>query len=235
MKFRRLHFDRVARRRRLTARVDRLDRLESRTTITEPISFTGLAISMLRPLVQLGIMNVFGASNAPSPFVRAKELEKQAGHAVPKPYAIPAKLLKSIDAVASGQHAGGSAGSASGASTGKHADTDSSNDWLTFSTPSAADASDAHGISTPWHAAKGPGGGAAQAPRGGTSASRGIQPTSRGAITPLRLAASTPAASSAGGASAALLAAVAGAGGNGTQIASAGTGGGAAAPSVSLF
>ena len=56
----------------------------------------------------------------------------------------------------------------------------------------------------------------------------------RGAITPLRLPGSTPAASSAGGASAALLAAVAGASGAGTETASAGTGGAVAAPRVSL-
>ena len=36
-----------ARRRRLAKKVDRLDRLESRTTITEPISFTGLALSAI--------------------------------------------------------------------------------------------------------------------------------------------------------------------------------------------
>ena len=83
----------------------------------------------------------------------------------------------------------------------------------------------AEGISKPWHPAKGPGGGPAQAPRGGTSASRGTQNTARGTITPLRLPASTPAASAGGGASAALLAAVAGRSGAGTQIASPGAGG----------
>ena len=166
---------------------------------------------------------------------RAKDAAKQAGHSSPKPYAIPANLLKSIDAIAMSQlAAGGSVASASStASAGTHAASDSSNDWLTFNTPAASSAADSDGISTPWHPAKGPGGGAAQAPRGGTSASRGIPSTGRGAIMPLRLPSSTAAASN-GGASAALLAAVAGAGSTGTQIASPGTGGAAPVPRASL-
>ena len=98
----------------------------------------------------------------------------------------------------------------------------------------AESAADPGGISTPWQPAKRPGGGAAMAPRGGTSAARGMPAAARGAITPLRLPGATPAASSAGGASAALLAAVAGASGTGTEAASAGTGGAVAAPRVSL-
>ena len=46
---------------------------------------------------------------------------------------------------------------------------DSSNDWLTLTTkPASEQAPD--GISKPWHAAKGPGGGSAAARRGGSSA-----------------------------------------------------------------
>ena len=129
---------------------------------------------------------------------------------------------------------GGSAASASStASAGPHAASDSSNDWLTFNTPAASNATDTDGISAAWHPAKGPGGGAAQAPRGGTSASRGLPSTGRGAIMPLRLPSPTAAASN-GGASAALLAAVAGAGSTGSQLASPGTGGAAALPRASL-
>jgi YD repeat-containing protein len=237
MNFRRLHLSFTeARRRRLAKRVDRLDRLESRTTITEPISFTGLAISAFRGLAQLGLMSRFGGSNAPSPLARAKDAATQAGHASPKPYVIPAQLLKSIDAIAMNLVAGG--GSATAAShadsTAEHAGSDATNDWLTFNTPAASNASDLDGISAPWHPAKGPGGGAAQAPRGGTSAARGIPPTARGAITPLRLPSNTAAASTAGGASAALLAAVAGASGANSEIASAGTGGGVPVSRASL-
>ena len=70
------------RRRQLATKVDRLDRLESRTTITEPISFTGLALSAIRGMMQLGFMYPNAVSNAPSPFVRPKDAAKQAG---PKP------------------------------------------------------------------------------------------------------------------------------------------------------
>ncbi len=161
------------RRRRLAKKVDLLDRLESRTTITEPISFTGLSISALRGLLQLGLMSAFGGSNAPSPFARAKEAAKTAGRAGPKPYVIPASLLKSVDAIARDHHAGaGSSGTASSsASAAGHVGSDSSNDWLTLNAkPTTEQGSDR--ISTPWHPAKRPGGGPAQAPRGGSSAAR---------------------------------------------------------------
>ena len=55
--------------------------------------------------------------------------------------------------------------------TAKAASGAATNDWLTFNTGSQADATASHGISAPWHPAKGAGGGAAQAPRGGSSAS----------------------------------------------------------------
>ena len=167
---------------------------------------------------------------------RAKDAAKQAGHLSPKPYTIPANLLKSIDALAMSQLAGGrSAASASStASAGMHAASDASNDWLTFNTPAASNATDTDGISAPWHPAKGPGGGAAQAPRGGTSAGRGIPSTGRGAIMPLRLPSPTASASTAGGASAALLAAVAGASSTAAASASPGTGAAAQLPRPSL-
>ncbi len=104
MSFRRLHLSFTERRRhRLAKKVDRLDRLESRTTITEPISFTGLAISALSPLVQLGFITRSDATGAISPITRCQRNRKKAGDASPKPYAIPANLLKSIDALALGR------------------------------------------------------------------------------------------------------------------------------------
>ena len=132
-------------------------------------------------------------------------------------------------------HAGmGSSGpAASSASAASHMGSDSSNDWLTLNAKSSNDQR-LEGISTPWHPAKRPGGGPAQAPRGGANASRGAAGTVRGAITPLRLPSSSPSAgSSAGGASSALLAAVAGASGAGTQIASPGAGGSQPVPRIS--
>jgi hypothetical protein len=239
MNFRRLHLSFTEQRRKKLRAKPGVLRCESRTTITEPISFFGLALSAIRPMLQLGFMYPDGAGSGLRSLARAKEAAKLAGHSSPKPYVIPAKLLKSIDDIAIGQFAGGSspgAGAHAG-STAERAGGDSANDWLTFNTPAASNASDTDGISAPWHPAKGPGGGAAQAPRGGTSAARGIPPAARGAVTPLRLPSNTASASTGGGASAALLAAVAGASGAGGQNASAGMGtdgSAAAAPRASL-
>ena len=206
-----------------------------RTQITEPISLVGLATNALRNLIALGFMYPDGANRALNMLAPAKDAAKKAGGSGRPPYALPAKLLKSIDAVAIGQiaWAGGSSAAERSGAVGRHSGSEASTDWLTLSAKPAADQG-GEGISKPWHAAKGPGGGPAQAPRGGASASRGTQNAARGTITPLRLPASTPAASAGGGASAALLAAVAGASGAGTQVASPGAGGVAPVPTISL-
>jgi RHS repeat-associated protein len=213
------------RRRRLAKNVDRLDRLESRTTITEPISITGLSISALRGLVQLGIMHPYGGSNALSGLFRPAAAVGQAGRAPRNPVVIQRDLLKPIPELQSQQVAGlagGSGAAARPAESAKAASDAATNDWLTFKTGSQAESTGSHGISDPWHPAKGTAGAAAQAPRGGSSASGPASPTTRGAITPLTLPQSTPAASNAGGASAALLAAVAGVGGAGSPQAATG-------------
>ena len=58
------------RRHRHRKQVDRLDRLETRNTITEPISVLGLSVSALRGMVQLGIMHPNGGSNAVNGLMR---------------------------------------------------------------------------------------------------------------------------------------------------------------------
>ena len=84
------------RRRRLAKKVDQIDRLESRTTITEPISLTGLSISALRGLVQLGIMHPNGGSNALSRLGRSSTAGVQVGRAPANPIVIHRNLLKPI-------------------------------------------------------------------------------------------------------------------------------------------
>ena len=66
MSFRRLKFTGFTdrRRRQLAKKVDRLERLETRNTITEPISVTGLALSAITGASRLGLIPAFGASNA---------------------------------------------------------------------------------------------------------------------------------------------------------------------------
>ena len=79
MSFRRASFTET-RRRRLAKRVDRLDGLESRTTITEPISFTGLSITALRGLAQLELLYPNGAaSGLVRPAVAARQSSRSAG------------------------------------------------------------------------------------------------------------------------------------------------------------
>ena len=88
MSFRRLSFT-ERRRRRLAKKVDRLDRLETRNTITEPISVTGLAINAIRGAVQLGFILPNQASNALSGLRLPADVAKQAGRAGEQPDRIP--------------------------------------------------------------------------------------------------------------------------------------------------
>ena len=144
MGFRHLSFT-ERRRRRLAKKVDRLDRLETRNTITEPISVTGLAISALRGLVQLGIMHPHGGSNALSGLMRPADVARQSGIAGGNPVVIHRNLLKPIPELQPQRGAGGGSSGvpATPAGTAKSTANDASNDWLTFNTAPAATASDA--------------------------------------------------------------------------------------------
>ncbi len=67
------------RRARLRKAVDRIERLEPRTTITEPISITGLSVSALRGLAQLGVMQVHGGSDALDRLAAARRAAQERG------------------------------------------------------------------------------------------------------------------------------------------------------------
>jgi YD repeat-containing protein len=201
------------RRRKLRRQPDQF-RLEPRTTITEPISFTGLAVSWMRGVVgQLGLISPFMGSNALSGLGRQVQKANQAQDPTKPAFAPGRNLLAPITGAHASEIYAGGGGSHSSANPGSNTAVQAtSNDWLSLTVVPATDQSE-HGISLPWHPAKPNGGGAAMAPRGGSNPSNPIRNTSRGAITPLQLPPSTPAASSAGG-SAALLAAAASASGN---------------------
>ena len=92
MSFRRASFTET-RRRSLAKRVDRLDRLESRTTITEPISFTGLSITALRGLAQLGLMYPNGAASG---LVRPAGAARQSKGAAGDPLIVHGNVLTPI-------------------------------------------------------------------------------------------------------------------------------------------
>src|SRR5271157_5622480 len=94
MKFR--HFNLKERRRRLAKKVDRLDRLETRNTITEPISVTGLAISFARGTAIFGFLVPSGGGSAPNGLARPHDDAKQAGPNANKPSDLPRTLLRPL-------------------------------------------------------------------------------------------------------------------------------------------
>ena len=95
-----MHFT-EARRRELGKKVDRLDRLESRTTITEPMSFVGLSVPAPGACAARVHVPIRRYQCAPAHLCGPRTAAKQAG---PKPYFMPANLLTSIDAIALGHH-----------------------------------------------------------------------------------------------------------------------------------
>src|ERR1017187_3325354 len=169
------------RRRRLAKKVD-LDRLDTRNTITEPISVTSLAFTALRGAARLGFILPNQASNALSGLVLPADVAKQVGRTATNPIVFRGNLLKPIPDIGADPGAGAAGGSSTAASgTAKRVANDASNDWLDLNTTPAASASDPHGISTPWQPAKRPGGGAALPPRGGSSAPGPARASTRGA------------------------------------------------------
>jgi len=199
---------RRARRNRLAMKVDRLDRLETRNTITEPISILGLSLSAFQGLARIGLMDP-NAMRGIAPPVQATN---QAGHPAG---AAPTNFIPIVIGLPTHHPAtagGGGASDQDGTAQSPQTTVQGGSDWLTFLPVSNSDSSES-GISTPWHPIARAGGGAALPPRGGSGGPGAAKATARGAINPIVLPASTPGASNAGG-SGALLAAVAGASGN---------------------
>ena len=206
------------RRRRLAKQMDRLDRLESRTTITEPVSFTGLALAGCAA----------GAAWAHQSFHRQQRSQRpraasSEGEPSPRPGETgvsPRGAISSRRSWAS-TPSESSAGGAGGAFDGT--DHNSSREPGNAERLALVDRAPAiDRIRAAWHQSPvAPG--KAQRRRAGHRAARRLKSRRarsaahrRGAITPLQLPPSTPAASSAGG-SAALLAAAASAGGTGRR------------------
>jgi hypothetical protein len=208
------------RRARLAKKVDRLDRLETRNTITEPISVFGLSVGGLRALAQFGIISPVGARNVPrDPVALREQGAANGGRAAPGSAAMSVAI-----GLRPGRPPAGGGASGELAAADRPTRSSEVGDWLTLSAPAQPAPSDQTGISSPWKPATRAGGGAAMAPRGGSG--NGVLPATlalvRGQIAPLHvpqpgLAPSTPGG---GGASAALLAALAGSSqGNGNSSA----------------
>jgi len=201
------------RRARLAKKVDQLDRLESRTTITEPISFTGLSVSALRGLAELGLMTVGGGNNISSQAVREAS-QRQAGQPTsssPRRFPSPTASIR-IDIGPPKVAGGGGGGNSTDAQVARGANKSQADDWLSLSKPTSG-SSQTDGISNPWHPLARAGGGAALPPRGGSGSGALTSTASlvRGQVTPLRLPPPASGATSSSGAFSALSAAVIGA------------------------
>jgi RHS repeat-associated protein len=213
------------RRARLRKAVERVEKLEGRNTITEPISITALSLGITRTLGDLGLVQVHGGADALERLAAAQHAaQKPTDHAhatqvlEPNPAHsfVPIAVSRHQDAASAGGSAGQSSPAATAsdprASTGQNA-----GDWLSLS-PSSSAGSTETGISTPWKPIRHDGGGPVLPGHGGVPAASASSRISRGgAITQAQLAPPAP-TTSGSGAAGALLAAVAGASaGAGTQ------------------
>ncbi|MFI5459013.1 MAG: hypothetical protein ACHRXM_26590 [Isosphaerales bacterium] len=207
MSSRRLNFETKKRRARLAMKVDRLDRLETRNTITEPISILGLSVPVFQGLARIGLMDPNAMRGLAPPVQVTNQARRPAG-------AAPSNFIPIVIGAPTHHPAtagGGGASDQYGTAQAPQAKVQAG-DWLNFLPVSNSDSTES-GISTPWHPIARAGGGAALPPRGGSSGPGAAQAATRGAINPIVLPASTPGVSNAGG-SGALVAAVASAGGN---------------------
>ncbi len=211
MSSRRLSFT-EKRRASLAKSVAHLDKLETRNTITEPISVLGLSLSAFRGLAQdrpdgSECGQKWPERTVPPAEAAIRSLARQVYRAPTtssRSRSPSDRFNRRLGRRRAGPPQNGSAPAARAKAQ--------STDWPAAVAPAAAPSPTQSGISAPWHPAKGPGGGAALPPRGG-SGGPAARPASRHAAAPPSLPASTPAASNAG-AAAALLAAVAGTGDN---------------------
>ena len=182
------------RRASLARKFDQLCRLENRNTITEPISVTGLSISALRGLAQLGIMSVAGGNNSirlAASSAAARNATGRGHVAGTGPTAAP--LLSQFTPMNLDKpRPGGAGGGVTNTGEPYGARRIPSKDWLDVSKPDT-DSTDPAGISTPWRPAPRTGGGGALPPRGSGSTSGQTAPR-HGLITPLRIPAPAPSA-----------------------------------------
>ena len=191
------------RRASLRRQVDRLELLELRNTITEPISVLGLSLSAYSGLNRLGIADLRAMSNGLTGSPRQHRRSLEAASRPAKPGA-PDQFRSGRDRPWTGRHAaaGGGAGSEQDGPAQASQARVESGDAAATGTPAAASDGDQTGISSPWHPVSQSGGGAALPPRGGSGGLTPTKAASRAAGPSASLPASTPAASGAGGSAA---------------------------------
>jgi hypothetical protein len=171
MSSRRLSFT-ERRRNRLALKFGRLDRLETRNTMTEPISITALSLGAFKGLAQFGVMHADGGKSELLGLTQMAQQARQAAAGARHALAVSknASLLAiGINLKHAPQAAGGgSATQIASQQKQKSARQSQPVDALSLTSSADANSSEAHGISTPWHPTARAGGGAAMAPRGGS-------------------------------------------------------------------
>ena len=160
------------RRARQAMKFGRLDRLETRNTMTEPISVTALSFTAFRSLAKLGIMQADGGNSALLALTEAAQQAKQ-GLVGPHPAAALPKSRRLardwLPGDACARAAGGGGGSVPGPTNQIPAPNQSQPaDWLSQLLSSGSASTQSQGLGTPWHPAARAGGGAALPPRGGS-------------------------------------------------------------------
>ncbi|HKI17446.1 MAG TPA: hypothetical protein VKA15_06180, partial [Isosphaeraceae bacterium] len=139
-----------------------LDRLETRNTITEPISVLGLSLSAFGSLNRLGLLDVNPMSGFAPPIQAANQAQRPASHAA----TAPTNFVPIVIGPPTHHPTGGGAPAQDGTAHPSQAKAQAG-DWLTLLPASGADSSQS-GISVPWQPASRAGGGAALPPRGGS-------------------------------------------------------------------
>jgi hypothetical protein len=220
MSRRRLSFTekRHARRARLAMKWDQLDKLEPRTTMTEPISVLALSTGVMS-LARLGIIQTDGGNSGLLTMARlAQQAQQGPTRITPAPAAPYSMAPIAIVAPDPAAAAGGGTASQDPTPSGTVPRAEPG-DALNLSLSAASPAPQSTGISTPWHPAAPTAGGGAMQPRGGSGgpspALAAATSPGRSGGSPRQSSPSTPASSSAGAASSALLSALGlGAGGS---------------------
>ena len=201
------------RRARLAMKWDRLEKLETKNTITEPISVLGLSISAFRGLAQLGIMSADGGNSGLLTLARLSQQASQAScpsrrkprRASPTPF-----RSVSIWRPKRASGGGGAVQDTVGQTPTSPPNAPADLPGLTFA--AASNASQPQGLSAPWQPAAPLAGGGALPPRGGSG---GPSPALVAAASPPQApphspinAPNSPAGSSSAAASSALLSAL---------------------------
>ena len=170
MSRRRLSFT-ERRRARLALKFGRLDRLETRNTMTEPISATAISTGMLRSLAQFGIMQADGGNSALlglAQMAHQAKIGAERSRARAGSFSTTSRRSPSVRRSPARRGRRAAAVPCRGSLTRPWRKPAEPIDWLPLTSLMGSVPPQSGGISMPWHPASRAGGGAAMAPRGGS-------------------------------------------------------------------